>query len=751
MADKPSKEPKKSKGKGDKAEKPAKSKLATKAAHERNDQFDVLIIGDEVESILTAVSAARAGAKVALLRRSYGRLGGLSVRGGLSYMDITVEFATGLFREFLTRAGVIRVALNPERAHRVLADMLREDNVSIFSGVEAVVELDEQGYPGVINCERITDFWQEALTGPDALSPYGETADEAFQLDAKVVIDATPDADCMRALGVPYTVGLGEVLGEHQDFLGISPVFRILGVTVAELRGFEESLRQRDDIAETLCNALKYHPKEMRDEFILRPTFAPDDQDYLDILNPTIGVYYHQWRHGRVDDYADAGIFIDGANIARLSDGTLGFNGLVARPHALGLELEDLLAMSQGGAIPEELLDEMTHFERWLREVGGFAGVSILPPQEMYVRQTVNLLALETMTAIKTIMGGVPADRAIASFSYWLDMRGTQLWQLYPGEHLPKPVFNIGLGVALPPNDFMDPPLHNIAFVSRSAGFSPLAQGTGRIVQHNSLLGEGLGIAAALACSKQVPLHEIAWAHVAEIQEVLRGRWGELKLAGQPTLDMAGIAASKLLEEDRKVVVRLREQAAGLAGIDLSESQAAGEATGPVPNFLLDSSQQAFSNREGAPTMDNQGQGGVQSVQLKRQVTVKTLVTDVFRERAKGELDNELKLIETQSQQLEAQYQHSMQQLEKVAQEGQNVQKQLQQLNGEVQQRRSQLGSVKIQVSTELGNLDKVENGQYIVTGLLESFVEVKLGDNIYERLLNAEMLVEDGIVKSIR
>ncbi len=138
------------------------------------------------------------------------------------------------------------------------------------------------------------------------------------------------------------------------------------------------------------------------------------------------------------------------------------------------------------------------------------------------------------------------------------------------------------------------------------------------------------------------------------------------------------------------------------------------------------------------------------AVQLKRQVTVKTKVTDAFRDRAKSELDNELKLIDTQLQQLEAQYQYSLQQLEKVAQQGQNVQQQLQQLNQEAQQKRSQLASLKMQVSSELGNLDKIENGQYIVTGMLENTVEIRVGENIYDKLQNAEILVEDGVVTSI-
>lgn len=138
------------------------------------------------------------------------------------------------------------------------------------------------------------------------------------------------------------------------------------------------------------------------------------------------------------------------------------------------------------------------------------------------------------------------------------------------------------------------------------------------------------------------------------------------------------------------------------------------------------------------------------TIQLKRQVTVKTKVTDNFRSRAKSELANELQLIDTQLQQLEAQYQYSLQQLEKVAQQGQNVQAQLQQLNQEAQQKRSQMASVKMQISSELGNLDNIENGQFIVTGMLENNVELKVGDNLYDQLQNAEILVEDGVISAI-
>jgi esterase/lipase len=155
-------------------------------------------------------------------------------------------------------------------------------------------------------------------------------------------------------------------------------------------------------------------------------------------------------------------------------------------------------------------------------------------------------------------------------------------------------------------------------------------------------------------------------------------------------------------------------------------------------------SQQTTVEKSEAPA------GTAQSVQLKRQITVKSLVNDNFRAKASKELTDELALIDSQMAQLEAQYNQSIQQLERMAQQGQNVGKQLDNLNREAQERRNQLAALKIEVSTQLANLDKIANGAYIVTGMLENFVEVKIGDNIYEKIRNAEILVEDGIVKAI-
>ncbi|MGE0200129.1 MAG: YlqD family protein [Candidatus Melainabacteria bacterium] len=138
------------------------------------------------------------------------------------------------------------------------------------------------------------------------------------------------------------------------------------------------------------------------------------------------------------------------------------------------------------------------------------------------------------------------------------------------------------------------------------------------------------------------------------------------------------------------------------------------------------------------------------TVQLKRRVTVKTKVTDLFRQRAKSELSEEHKTLETQQGELEAQYQQTLKQLEAMAGQGQNVQKQLQQLNEEYQRNRNQLTSMQMQLSSQLANLDRVQNGDFLVTGTLENNITLSVGDNLYEKLNSAELIVEDGIIKSI-
>lgn len=156
------------------------------------------------------------------------------------------------------------------------------------------------------------------------------------------------------------------------------------------------------------------------------------------------------------------------------------------------------------------------------------------------------------------------------------------------------------------------------------------------------------------------------------------------------------------------------------------------------------------TNREMPFGVKGDGKQQMESISLKRQITIKSTVTDRFRQTAKNEMTEELKLVDSQLEQLENQYQASMKQLESMAKSGQNVARQTEQLNAEAQEKRAQLSNVKMQVASNLANLDRVPDGEKVVTGVLETYVDVKVGDNIYEKLRGAEIIIEDGVVKSI-
>ena len=98
----------------------------------------VIIVGDELESCLTACVLGRHGVDVTLLRRSTGLVGGLSTRGGLAYMDLTPEFIPPMMQSILNESGLKRVGLHAETADRVLRKHLAEANVTIVSGVHPV-------------------------------------------------------------------------------------------------------------------------------------------------------------------------------------------------------------------------------------------------------------------------------------------------------------------------------------------------------------------------------------------------------------------------------------------------------------------------------------------------------------------------------------------------------------------------------------------------------------------------------------
>jgi hypothetical protein len=462
---------------------------------------DVLVAGDELEGLLTAIAVAQVGARVAVLRQPGPAdgpgswLGGLSTRGGLAYMDLTWDAMSDGFRAFLTACGVKRVSLCPVTANRVLQDWLAQHHIPVIN----------TPYYSVL-----------ADVATSAHRRFMVMDDDGHTWHAPLLLDATPDADVARALGEPWRNGLNELLDGLKplytrepcppNYLGISPVFRITGVTPDQLMAFEADCRRRLADEAVLAHALPWLTEAEHTDLINRPCFMADvenEQDYIDMLNPIIGVAFHAWWQGQASTYPNASVWIDGGNIALLPDGSLSFNGMVTHaPHTL----QGVLHWSQHPVIPRLLQQAMQAFEQFLQQVGHLKQARVHPPYQLYVRQSVHINTLACATATDLLAGGA-SHATVGPYSYWLDTRGVNLRNWVPGfTHFAKPRFATSLGYTLCQRNPW------LAVLGRSAGYGPLAQGTCRIVQHNAMLGEALAPVLALAAKEGITLAQaVQW------------------------------------------------------------------------------------------------------------------------------------------------------------------------------------------------------------------------------------------------
>src|SRR6266542_7072600 len=98
--------------------------------------YDVVVYGGTAGGVMTAVAAAREGARVALLEPR-DHLGGM-VSGGLGWTDFgKKEVIGGYAREFFERAGraygePIQWYLEPHVAEAIFKDLVKEAGVEVF-------------------------------------------------------------------------------------------------------------------------------------------------------------------------------------------------------------------------------------------------------------------------------------------------------------------------------------------------------------------------------------------------------------------------------------------------------------------------------------------------------------------------------------------------------------------------------------------------------------------------------------------
>src|SRR6185436_9659302 len=141
------------------------------------------------------------------------------------------------------------------------------------------------------------------------------------------------------------------------------------------------------------------------------------------------------------------------------------------------------------------------------------------------------------------------------------------------------------------------------------------------------------------------------------------------------------------------------------------------------------------------------------TIQLKRPVMIKAIVTEVFKTNANAEIQNALQQLDLQLQQLEFQSKRAIGDLEKrMTDPGAGITRaQVDGLRGQIDTERNRLAGMKTELLQRMEVIKQLELGSEFVQGTVDNYVEVKKGENLYEKMSNTEVIVKDGVIVEIR
>jgi uncharacterized protein (DUF342 family) len=139
------------------------------------------------------------------------------------------------------------------------------------------------------------------------------------------------------------------------------------------------------------------------------------------------------------------------------------------------------------------------------------------------------------------------------------------------------------------------------------------------------------------------------------------------------------------------------------------------------------------------------------TLSIKRSITVRAVVTPRWKEDAERELSNAIANVEGQLSQLE---QEGQQLIDEIRRQSANpldprVQDQVASVQDQVATKRAELDEQKRQMLEQQRQVRVLEMEQIVEQGQIESVCEVRVGDNLVEKL-QAAVLVRDGVIEAI-
>src|SRR6266542_6805094 len=129
---------------------------------------------------------------------------------------------------------------------------------------------------------------------------------------------------------------------------------------------------------------------------------------------------------------------------------------------------------------------------------------------------------------------------------------------------------------------------------------------------------------------------------------------------------------------------------------------------------------------------------------IKREILLKAIVTDRLKANLTEAVQNTINRLGEEQEEMERQYRRLMLEVQRMdASRAMSVRQQV-----DLERRRAE--DAKKELQEQLAEYQGLQMGEEFVLRQLEGTVEVKVGDNFFEKVSHAEILIEDDIVKEI-
>ena len=134
------------------------------------------------------------------------------------------------------------------------------------------------------------------------------------------------------------------------------------------------------------------------------------------------------------------------------------------------------------------------------------------------------------------------------------------------------------------------------------------------------------------------------------------------------------------------------------------------------------------------------------SIELKRVVMVKAIVTEAFKQNLTKELERAIANLEAQTTQMETQSKGYLEDLKKKG-----LMQKAAAFKHQLDDERARQAAAKSDLMMKIEEAKRLQIGSEFVQGPLEGPVTVSLGENLYKKVGGAEIIVKDGVIQEVR